>query len=181
MPLTDGVGKTWEIVQRCWVHEPSSRPTIGLVQRQLQPLTTRLGPPKLDPASNHCPLSFKGTRVNTAPASTSASRLEEKWAQSLHLQQPSWKRGSPNIYIDELTIPVLPSDKQYQYRVVKGETDLGIKSTYPREANGSQRINLLEYNAGYGLHEATPIKVFAVDPDEHKGSNETLVASWSKS
>lgn len=34
----------WEIVQRCWMPESSSRPTISLVQRSLQPLTTRLGP-----------------------------------------------------------------------------------------------------------------------------------------
>jgi len=98
------------------------------------------------------------------------------------LQQPSWKRGSPSTYIDELIIPVLPSDKQYQYRVpvVKGDTDLGIKSTYSREANGLQRINLLEYNKGYGVQDKFPIKVFAVDPDKEEGSNEILVASWSQ-
>lgn len=75
---------------------------------------------------------------------------------------------------------MLPSDKQYQYRVVKGDTDLGIKSTYPREANGSQRINLLEYNEGYGVRDTEPIKVYAVDPEEEEGNKEILVASWSK-
>ncbi len=64
--------------------------------------------------------------------------------------------------------------------MVKGDTDLGIKSTYAREANGSQRINLLEYNQGYGVQDTIPIKVFAVDPDEEEGSKEILVASWSK-
>lgn len=79
-----------------------------------------------------------------------------------------------------MTIPVLPSDKQYQYRVVKGDTDLGIRPTYTRGVNGSQDVNLLEYNGGYGIHDSVLIKVYAVDPDEEEGNNETLIASWSR-
>ncbi|KLO20748.1 kinase-like protein [Schizopora paradoxa] len=183
----------WTVVKRCWEAEPATRPTIDRVQNSLLRLTTRLGPlgrrnmrTAWDPHSVTAALRTRpveGVNAASEPVikRSASSRLQQTWAQSLHLAEPTWKRGNPSIYIDELTIPLLPSDKQYQYRVVKGDTDLGIKETYPREIGGSQRINLLEYNEGYGIQDTVPIKVYAVDPEEEEGNRETLVASWSKS
>ena len=51
----------------------------------------------------------------------SFSQLETKWTQSLRSKPPTWTRGHPNIYIDVLTIPQPPTDKEYQYRIVKGD------------------------------------------------------------
>ncbi|KAI0280321.1 immunomodulatory protein FIP-Fve, partial [Russula brevipes] len=81
---------------------------------------------------------------------TTSSVLEQEWTRSLRNGPPKWKRGSPRNYIDVLTIPEPPSDREYQYRVVKGGVDLGIKPTYNRDRDGTQSVNLLEYNRGYG-------------------------------
>jgi hypothetical protein len=56
---------------------------------------------------------------------------------------------------------------------VKGEDDLGIQPTYEPDPDGSQRINLLEYNQGYGISDRIRIRVYAVD---EVGS--TLIAEW---
>jgi hypothetical protein len=108
----------------------------------------------------------------------SESVLEQEWARSLRSGPPKWKRGSPRNYIDVLTIPEPPSDREYQYRVVKGDVDLGIKPTYNRDRDGSQSVNLLEYNRGYGISDRTPIKVYAVGQDGEE-KVETLVAQWN--
>jgi immunomodulatory protein Fve len=81
--------------------------------------------------------------------------------------------------IDVLTIPEPPSDREYEYRVVKGDVDLGIKPTYNRNGDGSQSVNLLEYNRGYGISDRTPIKVYAVGQDDAGQMEETLVAQWN--
>lgn len=92
--------------------------------------------------------------------------------------KPTWTRGSPSVYIDSVTFPQVLTDKTYTYRVVNGGVDLGIKPPYEVQPDGSQTVNLLEYNQGYGVHESIPIQVFAVDPED---DGETLVADWSGS
>lgn len=88
---------------------------------------------------------------------------------------PSWGRGSPNSYIDNLTFPKVLTDKKYKYRVTKGTKDLGVRDAYSVSADGSQKVNFLEYNSGYGIEDTTTIKVYAVDPDN---GNQYLVAQW---
>ncbi|KAJ6586118.1 immunomodulatory protein FIP-Fve, partial [Mycena capillaripes] len=87
---------------------------------------------------------------------------------------PRWTRGNPKRYIDSLKIPKPASDKRYSYRVVKGDEDLGIRPTYPPDPDGSQRVNLLEYNKGYGISDRIRIRVYAVD---EVGSTE-MIAEW---
>ena len=93
---------------------------------------------------------------------------------------PTWTRGNLSSFIDSLTIPEppLPDGKDYAYRVVKGDTDLGVQQAYVRDADGSQRINLLEYNKGYGVADRTPIRVYAVAQDGPEKGEELLVAQW---
>jgi len=99
--------------------------------------------------------------------------LEQKWRAAIRSSPPRWTRGNPKNYIDVLTIPKPPSDKQYRYRVMKGGDDLGIRPTYERDPDGSQRVNLLEYNEGYGISDRIRIRVYAVD---EVGS--TMIAEW---
>ncbi|KAI8970926.1 immunomodulatory protein FIP-Fve [Trametes punicea] len=78
---------------------------------------------------------------------------------------PQWGRGTPNTYIDN----------KYSYRVVKNDTDLGIRDPYEVQGDGSQKVNFLEYNKGYGIEETSRIRVYAVDPTN---GNQYLVAQW---
>jgi hypothetical protein len=55
-----------------------------------------------------------------------------------------------------------------------GDKDLGIQPTYEREPDGSHRVNLLEYNQGYGISDRIRIRVYAVD---EMGSTE-MIAEW---
>ncbi|KAF8143672.1 immunomodulatory protein FIP-Fve, partial [Mycena galopus ATCC 62051] len=100
--------------------------------------------------------------------------LEQKWRAAIISSPPRWTRGNPKSYIDSLTIPKPPSDKGYSYRVMKGDEDLGIQPTYERDPDGSQRINLLEYNQGYGISDRIRIRVYAVD---EMGST-AMIAEW---
>lgn len=88
---------------------------------------------------------------------------------------PAWGRGSPNTYIDSVTFPKVLNDKEYRYRVVKGSSDLGTRNADAVRENGSQRLNFLEWNKGYGIADSTSIKVYAVDPDS---GNQYLVSQW---
>lgn len=117
--------------------------------------------------------------MNMQPSKNTSSVLEQEWARSLRSRPPKWTRGNPRNYIDVLTIPEPPSDREYKYRVVKGDEDLGIKPTYNRDGDGSQRVNLLEYNRGYGISDRTPIKVYAVGQDDAENVEETIVAQWN--
>ncbi|THH32530.1 hypothetical protein EUX98_g1665 [Antrodiella citrinella] len=98
-----------------------------------------------------------------------------QWRSMVETHKPRWTRGNPPNYIDAVKFPRVLKDKPYQYRVVRGEDDLGIKPSYEIQTDDSQTVNLLEYNSGYGVSDRIPIQVFAVDPED-KG--ETLVAQW---
>ena len=88
---------------------------------------------------------------------------------------PQWGRGHPSSYIDNVTFPRVLTDKEYQYRVVIGEKDLGLRKSYAVHADGSQKVNFLEYNAGYGIADNNRIRVYVVDPDS---GSQYLVAQW---
>jgi hypothetical protein len=88
---------------------------------------------------------------------------------------PSWGRGRPSTYIDNVSFPRVLTDKLYRYRILSGERDLGVRSANTVAADGSQRVNFLEWNKGYGIRDTITIKVLAVDP---LGS-EYLVAQWN--
>ena len=114
------------------------------------------------------------SRSTYTPRQSSIS--SSQWNSTIQTHKPTWKRGNPRTYIDSLTFPQTLADKAYGYRVVTGDGDLGIKPSYEVQKDGSQVVNLLEYNEGYGVHESIPIRVYAVDPDDH---GETLVAQWN--
>ena len=88
---------------------------------------------------------------------------------------PQWKRGNPNNFIDSVTFPKVLADKNYSYRVVVDGNDLGTKSVHSVADDGSQKVNLLDYNKGYGVKDTSSIKIYVVDPDN---GNQYLVASW---
>ncbi|TCD63709.1 hypothetical protein EIP91_005080 [Steccherinum ochraceum] len=100
----------------------------------------------------------------------------ERWRSTVSAHRPEWTRGNPPVFVDSVTFPQVLTDKPYTYRVVKGGEDLGVKPSYEVQQDGSQTVNLLEYNQGYGVHETTPVEVYAVDPDDER---ETLVAEWN--
>ncbi|KAJ7360838.1 fungal immunomodulatory protein [Mycena albidolilacea] len=104
----------------------------------------------------------------------SSISLEQKWRTAILSSPPRWTRGNPKSYINSLTIPKPPTDKPYSYRVMKGDEDLGIRPTYERDPDGSQRVNLLEYHRGYGIPDRIRIQVYAVD---EVGSTE-MIAEW---
>ena len=57
---------------------------------------------------------------------------------------------------------------------MKGDADLGFRPTYERDPDGSQRVNLLEYNQGYGISDRIRIRVYAED---EVGLTE-MIAEW---
>ena len=88
---------------------------------------------------------------------------------------PQWGRGSPSSFIDNVTFPRVLTDKGYKYRVVTGGEDLGVRDSYSVAPDGSQKVNFLEYNAGYGIADNNRIRVYVVDPDS---GSQYLVAQW---
>ncbi|KAI9155630.1 immunomodulatory [Paramyrothecium foliicola] len=89
---------------------------------------------------------------------------------------PSWGRGRPRNYIDSVVFTRVLADKPYHYRVYKGGQDLGVRDAYPIAEDGSQRLNFLEWNSGYGIRDTTTIQVYVVDPDTEY---DYLVAQWN--
>ncbi|KAI0364733.1 immunomodulatory protein [Pilatotrama ljubarskyi] len=89
---------------------------------------------------------------------------------------PKWTRGTPNNYIDSVTFPRVLADKVYTYRLMVDENDLGITKPYSVQSDGSQKVNFLEYNKGYGIDQAHKIRVYVVDSDTQ---NQYLVAEWN--
>ncbi|KAH9846269.1 fungal immunomodulatory protein Fve-domain-containing protein [Lenzites betulinus] len=72
--------------------------------------------------------------------------------------------------------PRVLTDGHYAYRVRVDDTDLGVVRLYAVAADGSQTVNLLEYNKGYGVEQARKIRVYVVDAETQ---NEYLVAQWN--
>ena len=88
----------------------------------------------------------------------------------------NWGRGNPSSYIDNVTFPKVLDTKSFKYRVIKGTTDLGVDAGFAVTSTGGNRVNFLQFNAGYGIPDTTPIKVYVVDPDT---GNQWLVAEWT--
>ncbi|KAI0063119.1 immunomodulatory protein [Artomyces pyxidatus] len=89
---------------------------------------------------------------------------------------PQWKRGNPSSYIDSITFKKVLTDKEYQYRVVKGNDDLGFQPSYKVQPDGSQTVNLLEYNRGYGIADTIRIQIWVRDPAT---GNQYKIAQWN--
>ncbi|RDX48127.1 immunomodulatory protein FIP-Fve [Lentinus brumalis] len=88
---------------------------------------------------------------------------------------PNWGHGNPSSYIDNVTFKKVITLKDFEYRVVAGGKDLGVRAAYGVQSDGSQKVNFLEYNNGYGIADSQTIKVYTVDPDN---GNQYLVAQW---
>ncbi|KAI0063124.1 Fve-domain-containing protein [Artomyces pyxidatus] len=88
---------------------------------------------------------------------------------------PRWKGNNPTTYIDSITFDKVLTDKVYQYRVVKGTRNLGIMPPPKVQPDGSQTVNLLEYNGGYGIPATLRIQIFVRDPAT---GNEYKIAQW---
>lgn len=109
---------------------------------------------------------------------------------------PQWVRGNPSSYIDSVTFPKVLADKEYTYRVQSGDRNLGersiilvacfkvaytkmgvgVKPSYSVAPDGSQKVNLLEYNKGYGIADSTRIEIYVIDPSTEE---EYLIAQWN--
>nr|ACD44335.1 immunomodulatory protein 8 [Ganoderma lucidum]UOF75530.1 immunomodulatory protein [Ganoderma tenue] len=89
---------------------------------------------------------------------------------------PNWGRGNPNNFIDTVIFPKVLTDKAYTYRVAVSGRNLGVKPSYAVESDGSQKVNFLEYNSGYGIADTNTIQVFVVDPDTN---NDFIIAQWN--
>ncbi len=89
---------------------------------------------------------------------------------------PSWGRGTPSNFIDNLTFPKVLTDKAYTYRVAVSGRDLGVRPSYEVQGDGSQKINFLEYNSGYGIADTNTIQVYVVDPAT---GDDFIIAQWN--
>ncbi|KAI1793471.1 immunomodulatory protein 8 [Ganoderma leucocontextum] len=89
---------------------------------------------------------------------------------------PNWGRGNPSSYIDTVVFPQVLTDKEYTYRVVVSGKDLGVRPSYAVESDGSQKVNFLEYNAGYGIADTKTIQVYVIDPVT---GNDFIIAQWN--
>ncbi|KAH6880633.1 hypothetical protein B0T10DRAFT_495056 [Thelonectria olida] len=108
-------------------------------------------------------------------AETTVLQLASTYKKVSFDYTPQWGRGNPNTYVDNVTFPRVLTDKVYKYRIVKGSQDLGVRDSYAVASDGSQKVNFLEYNKGYGIADTTTIKIYIVDPDTN---NQYLIAQW---
>ncbi|KAF9472453.1 kinase-like protein [Pholiota conissans] len=111
-------------------------------------------------------------------SSTTADPKDELWMDIFQSLPPQWEHvpWGGSMYVNSTTFLFIPTDKQYTYRVVKGTSDLGVRKTYERNPDGSQTINFLEYNEGFGIIDSTHIKVFATDSGNGR---EFLAVEWN--
>ncbi|TBU30551.1 immunomodulatory protein [Dichomitus squalens] len=79
---------------------------------------------------------------------------------------PDWIDGGPR-YINGVVFPKVLTDKNYSYRV-ESDRDYGVRAGYQVQADGSQKVNFLDYNYGLGIEPYRGIKVYVVDPDDGK-------------
>lgn len=78
---------------------------------------------------------------------------------------PYWGHGNPSTFIDNVTFPRVLTDKQYAYRVYRDGTDLGTRSAFAVQSDGSQKLDFLQWNGGHGIIQLHRIRVYLVDPD----------------
>lgn len=110
---------------------------------------------------------------NTDPAAALCLRiLETLPPQWTHVPEDG---GGPRTLVTAVTFLHVIT-KVYHYRVFKGSDDLGIQKTRPPNADESQTVNFLDYNAGCGIRDTDHIKVYMVDPAT---SVNTLLAEWN--
>ncbi|KAI0063118.1 Fve-domain-containing protein [Artomyces pyxidatus] len=88
---------------------------------------------------------------------------------------PQWKGNNPFTHIHSITFDRVLRDKVYQYRVVRGTQNLGIRAPPKVQSDGSQTVNLLDYNGGYGIPATLRIQIFVRDPAT---GNEYKIAQW---
>lgn len=88
-----------------------------------------------------------------------------------------WIRGNPpwSNYVDGVMFPNVRQDGSYTFRLQKGNVDLGTQPSYAVGEDGSQKVNFLEYNAGYGIRDDTRIQVYVSGLGT---GGEHLVAQW---
>ncbi|KAH9846266.1 immunomodulatory protein [Lenzites betulinus] len=97
--------------------------------------------------------------------------------KTVHIDyMPRWERGLPSHYIDCVVFPRVLKDKEYVYRVRMDDKDLGIVPSHSVATDGSQKVNLLEYNEGHGIEQTHKIQLYVIDPETQ---NEYLVAQWN--
>jgi len=77
---------------------------------------------------------------------------------------PNYTRGDPSSYIDKVTFPKVMTDQAYQYRVFVDSRDLGIMPGDVVGSDGSQEVNFVAYNQGYGIPDTANIIVTVIDP-----------------
>ena len=122
------------------------------------------------------PITRLGTHI---PKSRMYSALLLHLASALRKVQfdytPQWGRGTPDTVIESVTFPCVLADKEYTYRVVVDNTDLGVRRANSVQVDGSQMLNLLEWNKGSGIRDRCRIRVYVVEPDT---GSQYLVAQW---
>ena len=91
---------------------------------------------------------------------------------------PQWIRSERGggVYVDGVLFPRVLRDQLYSYRVVVGEQDFGTLEGAPVAGDGSQMVDFMNYNQGYGIDETITVRVYAVAPDS---GNQYLIAQWN--
>ncbi|KAJ3551890.1 hypothetical protein NM688_g4448 [Phlebia brevispora] len=121
------------------------------------------------------------TLVSATPGRAVVSNPEsEIWLSIIQTLPPQWKHAygdaeSRRMQVEGVTFPFVLAGKPYTYRVINGDTDLGVVKTRPLNSDGSQSVDFLEYNAGKGIDDKNYIKVFVVDPETNEN---ILLAKW---
>jgi hypothetical protein len=153
-----------------WLFHKDYAATLCRRRRRPRPIAAQI--PRQDP-----PRRQPSRQNRSPPLSIHQSQPSSSDTLSAYRPEPQWQRGNAPFYnyIDAVLLPHAPRDKAYTFRVQKGNIDLGIRPTYEAEDNGSQKINFLEYNNGYGIRDDTPIRVYMKDPVTE---TEHLVAQW---
>ncbi|KAM6502964.1 Immunomodulatory protein FIP-Fve, partial [Amanita muscaria] len=68
-------------------------------------------------------------------------------------------------HTDAVTFPKVLADRAYSYQVVIDGYDKGIRRDNPVAPDGSQKVNFLDYNDGFGIPNSSIAQVYVVDPD----------------
>ncbi|KAJ8079774.1 hypothetical protein PM082_016596 [Marasmius tenuissimus] len=109
----------WDLVERCWAHEPHMRPKADDVLRELEGILTSLRTSSFEPSSTHAP-SLVTSLTPKHPMHDSLELLPPSLEET---ELPTWARHDRDLFSDLLEpydapispVPFLPFYLQYHY------------------------------------------------------------------
>ncbi|KAL0058989.1 hypothetical protein AAF712_014304 [Marasmius tenuissimus] len=127
----------WDLVERCWAHEPHMRPKADDVLRELEGILTSLRTSSFEPPSTHAPSLV----TSLTPKHPMHDSLELVPPSLEETELPTWARHDRDLFSDLLEpydapispVPFFPFYLQYHYLPFPRATVTTAPSTPKRE------------------------------------------------